>query len=175
MSTLTIKMKPKAIYGESKGTNQAQPQRDKTTTRYKVIPENQKTLHKPTDAKSRLKSTRAQRKNQKRQHRLAEYWPALFNHDTPKPIKTGILSDLIQDVAGRGLTFGTGALCASIASYTRRPCYQRALAAGGARYDLKGQPSGEVTPQEQKDAETCLAALKKRTRERQTGKWSKSA
>lgn len=175
MSALTINRKPKGIYGTPQKTTQTTQWQDKTTSAYKVVPCNPKTLHKPTDAKSKLKSTRAQRKNQKRQHRLAEYWPALFNHDTPKPIKTGILSDLIQDVADRGLTFGTGALCASIASYTRRPCYQRTLAAGGARYDLMGQPCGEVTTQEQKDAETRLTALKKRTRERQAGKGSKNA
>lgn len=142
MKKLTINRKPKGIYGTSQKTTQAAQQQDKTTTGHKVLHGNPKTLQKPTGAESRLKSTRAQRKNQKRQHRLAEYWPALFNHDTPKPIKTGILSDLIQDVADRSLTFGIGALCASIASYTRRPCYQRTLAAGGARYDLMGQPCG---------------------------------
>ncbi len=31
--------------------------------------------------------------------------------------------------------------------------------AGGARYDLKGQPCGDVTPQEQQDAETRLMML----------------
>jgi ProP effector len=175
MIKLTINRKPKGIYGTSQEAPQAAQQQDKSTTAHKVMPGNPKTLHKPTGAKSRLKSTRVQRKNQKRQHRLAEYWPALFNHDTPKPIKTGILSELIQDVADRGLTFGTGALCAAVASYIRRPCYQRALAAGGARYDLIGQPCGEVTTQEQKDAEMRLAALKKRTRERQAGKGSKNA
>ncbi|WP_370609726.1 ProQ/FinO family protein [Citrobacter portucalensis] len=175
MTTLTINRKQENIYSKLPETTQTMPHHDKTTTRFEVMPSNPKTLHKPTGAKSRLKSTRVQRKNQKRQHRLAEYWPALFNHDTPKPIKTGILSELIQDVSDRGLTFGTGALCAAVASYTRRPCYQRALVAGGARYDLIGQPCGEVTPQEQKDAETRLTALKNRARERQAGKGSKNA
>ncbi|WP_284070430.1 ProQ/FINO family protein [Citrobacter europaeus] len=60
-------------------------------------------------------------------------------------------------------------------THTRRLCYQRALVAGGARYDLIGQPCGEVTTQEQKNVETHLAALKKQTRERQAGKGSKNA
>lgn len=39
--------------------------------------------------------------------------------------------------------------------------------AGGARYDLKGQPCGEVTPQEQQEAETRLMAMnEKRKRQR---------
>ncbi|EIQ66061.1 putative proP effector [Escherichia coli EPECa12] len=42
------------------------------------------------------------------------------------------------------------------------PRYYRALMAGGARYDLKGQPCGEVTPQEQKEAETRLMVLNDR-------------
>ncbi|MCN6705937.1 ProQ/FinO family protein, partial [Escherichia coli] len=44
--------------------------------------------------------------------------------------------------------------------------YYRALMAGGARYDLKGQPCGEVTPQEQKEAETRLMVLNDRQKAR---------
>lgn len=54
-------------------------------------------------------------------------------------------------------------------SYTQCPRYYRALMAGGMRYDLKGQPCGEVTEQEQKDAETRLMMLKKRNREQHQG------
>ncbi|EFA9343913.1 hypothetical protein C1590_002091 [Escherichia coli] len=47
----------------------------------------------------------------------------------------------------------------------------RALMAGGVRYDLKGQPCGEVTPQEQQEAETRLVALnEKRKRQRRAAK-----
>ncbi|HFV2344857.1 TPA: ProQ/FINO family protein, partial [Escherichia coli] len=46
------------------------------------------------------------------------------------------------------------------------PRYYRALMAGGARYDLKGQPCGEVTPQEQKEAETRLMVLNDRRKAR---------
>ena len=43
--------------------------------------------------------------------------------------------------------------------------------AGGVRYDLKCQPCGEVTPQEQQDAETRLVALnEKRKRQRRAAK-----
>ncbi|WP_032337183.1 ProQ/FINO family protein, partial [Escherichia sp. TW09231] len=46
--------------------------------------------------------------------------------------------------------------------------YYRALMAGGARYDLKGQPCGEVTPQEQQEAETRLAALNEKRKRQAT-------
>lgn len=57
----------------------------------------------------------------------------------------GIPDDLIQDIAIRELAFGAGTLHAAVASYVQSPCYYRALIAGGARYNLNGQPCGEVT------------------------------
>lgn len=74
--------------------------------------------------------------------------------------------NLIQDIATRELAFGTGTLCAAVASYVQSPRYCRALMAGGARYGLKGQPCGKVTPQEQKVAETRLMMLNDRRKAR---------
>ncbi|MDC9132337.1 ProQ/FINO family protein [Escherichia coli] len=54
----------------------------------------------------------------------------------------GIPDDLIQDIAIRELAFGAGTLHAAVASYVQSPCYYRALIAGGARYNLNGQPCG---------------------------------
>ncbi|MGG5930782.1 ProQ/FINO family protein [Salmonella enterica] len=71
---------------------------------------------------------------------------------TRSRLKWGVLDDLQQDIAARNLTIGAGVLKAAIASYTRRIRYKKALAAGGVRYDLKGQPCGEVTPEQQKNA-----------------------
>ncbi|OSM05509.1 ProQ activator of osmoprotectant transporter ProP superfamily [Escherichia marmotae] len=115
--------------------------------------------------------TKRQRKNRRRVNRLTELWPDLFSREAPKPLKVGIFDDLMQDLAVRGLAFGPGALRATLASYAQSPRYYRALVAGGARYDLKGQPCGEVTPQEQQDAETRLMALnEKRKRQRRAAK-----
>ncbi|EHI3194104.1 prop effector [Salmonella enterica] len=96
--------------------------------------------------------SRVQWKNLKSRRRVLAFWPELFNLDNPKPLKTGVLNDLMQDIAARNLAVGTGALKAAIASYTRRVRYKKALAAGGARYDLNGQPCGEVTPEQQQEA-----------------------
>ena len=99
-------------------------------------------------------------------NRLVELWPELFNREKPQPLKVEIPDDLIQDIAIRELAFGAGALRAAVASYVQSPRYYRALMAGGARYDLKGQPCGEVTPQEQKEAETRLMVLNDRQKAR---------
>ncbi|MBW6101127.1 ProQ/FinO family protein [Escherichia coli] len=99
--------------------------------------------------------------------RLVELWPESFNREKKtKPLKVGIPDDLIQDIAIRELAFGAGTLHAAVASYVQSPCYYRALIAGGARYNLNGQPCGEVTPQEQKEAETRLMMLNDRRKDR---------
>lgn len=175
MTKLTINRKPKGIYSKPQKTTQAAQQQDKTTTGYKVMPGNPKTLHKPTGATPWRHMTKRQRKNRRRINRLIELWPELFNREAPKPLKVGIFDDLMQDAAVRELAFGPGALRATLASYAQCPRYYRALMTGGARYDLKGQPCGEVTPDEQSKAEARLVALKKRARERQAGKGSKNA
>ncbi|HBE5060042.1 prop effector [Escherichia coli] len=110
--------------------------------------------------------TKRQSKNRKRIIRLVELWPELFNREKIQPLKVEIPNDLIQDIAIRELAFGAGALRAAVASYVQSPRYYRALMAGGARYDLKGQPCGKVTPQEQKEAETRLMVLNDRQKAR---------
>ncbi|EOT8309835.1 ProQ/FINO family protein [Escherichia coli] len=162
MTTLTINRKPKGIYGTPQKTTQAAQEQDKT----KVIPGNQNAQQKPTGATPWRHMTKRQRKNGRRVNRLTEMWPDLFNREAPKPLKVGIFDDLMQDIAVRGLTFGPGALRATLASYAQSPRYYRALMAGGARYDLKGQPCGEVTPQEQQEAEMRLMAMNEKRQRR---------
>ncbi|OSK24063.1 ProQ activator of osmoprotectant transporter ProP superfamily protein [Escherichia coli M056] len=171
MTTLTISRKPKGIYSKPQPAKQAVPQQDKTITANKTMPGNQKAPQKPAGATPWRHMTKRQRKNRRRINRLTELWPELFNHEAPKPLKVGIFDDLMQDISARGLEFGTGSLRAALASYAQCPRYYRALMAGGVRYDLKGEPCGEVTPQEQQDAETQLMTLnEKRKRQRQAAK-----
>lgn len=96
-------------------------------------------------------------------NRVMALWPALFDIDNPKPLKVGVFKDLTEDITARGLTVGMGALKATLAIYTRRIRYQKALAAGGARYDLNGQPCGEVTPEQQQNAAAGLNQKKGET------------
>jgi sRNA-binding protein len=83
--------------------------------------------------------------------RLCEIYPAVFNRQTPKPLKVGIGQELLalaithpalSDLTRRSLR-------QALAAYTRAFRYRKALAAGGPRYDLAGQPAGEVTPEQQ--------------------------
>ncbi|ENM0557949.1 ProQ/FinO family protein [Salmonella enterica] len=116
--------------------------------------------------------TRRQWKNVKNMRRVLAFWPELFDLDNPKPLKVGVLDDLMQDISARNLTIGTGVLKAAIASYTRRIRYQKALAAGGARYDLNGQPCGEVTPEQQQTQQEAADALRK-AKDKQEGESAK--
>ncbi|EID2634167.1 ProQ/FinO family protein [Escherichia coli] len=161
MVTLTINRKPQGIFSKSPAT----PLQVKTNTAHKAKPR-QDDKQKPTKKTPWRHMTKRQRKNRRRINRLMELWPELFNREAPKPLKVGIFDDLIQDIAIRELASGAGTLRAAVASYVQSPRYYRALMAGGARYGLKGQPCGEVTPQEQKEAETRLMVLNDRRKAR---------
>ena len=88
--------------------------------------------------------------------RLLEAFPACFSRSVPKPLKIGLgeelmalagvhpaLADLTRTQIRRALKVYTGAAA-----------YRRALAKGGPRYGLDGQPAGEVTPEQQTFART---------------------
>ncbi|ENW6016062.1 ProQ/FINO family protein [Salmonella enterica] len=153
-------------------TQQDAPESDKTISAHKVKPTSRKAPQKPTSEPEQAKQQPAQErvrpegmnrrqwKNFKHMRRVLVLWPALFNLDNPKPLKVGALNDLMQDISARNLTIGAGVLKAAIASYTRRIRYQKALAAGGARYDLNGQPCGEITPEQQQEAADALKKAK---------------
>ncbi|EHW1216611.1 ProQ/FinO family protein [Salmonella enterica] len=151
------------------------PESDKSISAHKVKPTNRKAPQKPTSELQQAKQAkqqpaqervrpegmnRRQWKNFKHMRRVLALWPELLNLDNPKPLKVGVLDDLMQDISARNLTIGAGVLKAAIASYTRRIRYQKALAAGGARYDLNGQPCGEITPEQQQEAADALKKAK---------------
>ncbi|EAU9423833.1 proQ/FINO family protein [Salmonella enterica] len=155
-------------------TQQDAPESDKSISAHKVKPDSGKTPQKPTSEPQQVKQQPAQErvrpegmnrrqwKNFKHMRRVLALWPELFNLDNPKPLKVGVLDDLMQDINARNLTIGAGVLKAAIASYTRRIRYQKALAAGGARYDLNGEPCGEVTPEQLQEAADALKKAKGR-------------
>ncbi|HBC1012592.1 TPA: ProQ/FinO family protein [Escherichia coli] len=140
-------------------TTQTAQQQDKTTST-KVIPGNQNAQQsrkqKPTGTTPWRHMTRRQRKNRRRLKRLMELWPELFSLEEPKPLKEGVFDDLLNDVRTRELPIGDGVLRAAIMSYTRRVSYLKTIVAGGARYDLNGQPCGEVSAEEQEHARMLL-------------------
>jgi len=81
-------------------------------------------------------------------------FPACFNRTDPRPLKIGLGEELLA-LAGvhPALTDLTRTrIRRALTVYTGRPAYRQALAKGGPRYDLNGQPVGEITPDPQADA-----------------------
>ncbi|EMS4269571.1 ProQ/FinO family protein [Escherichia coli] len=123
--------------------NQQTTQQDQTTRR-------------PTKRPSWRHMTKRQRKNRRRINRLAEYWPELFGAETIKPLKTGIIRDVLEDAKSRELPIGHGVLRGALTSYIHTTRYLKAIVAGGPRYGLNGQPCGEVTSDEKAVARGIL-------------------
>ncbi|WP_033805423.1 ProQ/FINO family protein [Escherichia coli] len=123
--------------------NQQTTQQDQTTRR-------------PTERPSWRHMTKRQRKNRRRINRLAEYWPELFGAETIKPLKTGIIRDVLEDAKSRELPIGHGVLRGALTSYIHTMRYLKAIVAGGPRYGLNGQPCGEVTEEDKSVASELL-------------------
>ncbi len=115
----------------------------------------EKTAHASAGAATGTKSSRH---NRKKLELLITHWPAAFNLDAPRPLAIGTAELMAVDMCARGIT-GAGKIRAAVAMYTRRASYLKALIAGGARYNLAGEPVGEVTPEQQQMARENLSAM----------------
>ncbi len=93
---------------------------------------------------------------------LRERFPLAFpnNYDDLRPLKIGILADLIARLPG----FDPTALRRALANHTSRDGYLLALlhGRGDRRYDLDGQPAGAVTVEERTAAAQRLVASQQR-------------
>jgi sRNA-binding protein len=88
---------------------------------------------------------------------LAERFPAVFaleGWQPHKPLKIGIKAD----IAATGIMPAED-IRPALRLYVQRLMYQRALAAGGSRYDLNGEPCGEVTAEQASIAATAAAHI----------------
>ena len=88
--------------------------------------------------------------------RLCAAFPACFDRQAPKPLKIGLGDELLA-LAGVHPTLADLSrtqLRRALKVYTGSPAYRKALAQGGSRYDLDGQPAGAVTPDQQTFAKT---------------------
>ena len=88
--------------------------------------------------------------------RLCATFPDLFHRRTPKPLKIG-LGEEVMALAGVHPAFADltrTRIRQALKVYTGASAYRRALAKGGPRYGLDGQPAGEVTPEQQAFART---------------------
>ena len=83
--------------------------------------------------------------------RLIEAFPACFSRTAPKPLKIGLGEELmaLAGVHPALADLSRTQLRRALKVYTGAPAYRKALVKGGPRYDLAGQPDGEVTPDQQ--------------------------
>ncbi|EJI7470499.1 prop effector [Escherichia coli] len=105
-------------------------------------------------------------------NRIAEYWPELFGTENIKPLKAGIIRDVLEDAKSRELPLATGVLRGALTSHLHTTRYLKAIIAGGPRYDLNGQPCGEVTEEDKSVASELLkrrlAQIKQQNSQQQT-------
>ena len=86
--------------------------------------------------------------------RLCAAFPACFSRTAPQPLKIG-LGEEVMALAGVHPALADltrTRIRRALKAYTGMPAYRKALARGGPRYDLNGQPAGDVTPDPQADA-----------------------
>jgi hypothetical protein len=88
--------------------------------------------------------------------RLVAIFPDCFNRPSPKPLKIGIGAELLPLAGNHPQLEGVSRkqIRQALAFYTGSNAYRKAVAAGGPRYGLNGQPDGEVTPEQQEFAKT---------------------
>ncbi len=80
---------------------------------------------------------------------LAEQFPALFGPGVVKPVKLRIQADIQQRAPG---VFTKKALSLFLHRHTTGSAYLRALLASETRFDLDGQPAGEIAPEHKEAA-----------------------
>jgi sRNA-binding protein len=106
----------------------------------------------------------AEQQRQQRQEAVAAVlqqimarWPQTFSAYPAevRPLARGIDKDLVAQLPGASRR--QIGLALAWWQRQRRPAYWQALARGGPRYDLDGQPRSEVTPEEQEEARQRLA------------------
>jgi len=107
---------------------------------------------------------------------LADMFPACFSvfQGRRKPLKVGILNDLLAVLAGAATAKELGL---ALAIYTGNHCYLRACAkAGAARIDLQGEVAGSVSAEEAANARQRLAQMgAKQARRREAQAKAKAA
>ncbi|MDB9568547.1 ProQ/FINO family protein [Providencia rettgeri] len=109
----------------------------------------------PQQPKKKNKADVHAKKKQHRIDRITKHWP-LFSEPEAKPLMIGIKEAMIAEVKEKGLDIPESHIKQGLRSYISRKAYLKALTLGGNRFDMHGQPNGEVTPEQQSIAEKKL-------------------
>ena len=81
---------------------------------------------------------------------MVETWPLAFNYEKPKPLMNGITSVILAE------TNNDKKIKIALSAYFQRITYIRCVSKGGPRYNLQGEPEGEVSKDEQESAKTLV-------------------
>ncbi|WP_231135736.1 ProQ/FINO family protein [Proteus terrae] len=109
----------------------------------------------PQQPKKKNKADVNAKKKQHRIDRIAQHW-ALFSEPEAKPLMIGIKEAMIAEVKDKVLDIPESHIKQGLRSYISRKAYLKALTLGGNRFDMNGQPNGEITPEQQAIAEKKL-------------------
>ncbi|WP_275075096.1 ProQ/FINO family protein [Providencia rettgeri] len=115
----------------------------------------------PQQPKKKNKSDVHAKKKQHRIDRIAQHW-TLFSEPEAKPLMIGIKEAMIAEVKDKELDIPESHIKQGLRSYISRKAYLKALTLGGNRFDMFGQPNGEITPEQQAIAEKKLAEWAKK-------------
>jgi ProP effector len=115
--------------------------------------------NKPAERQPLTRRQRKSKKNRRRWlERLTETWPLAFDLKAPRPLAVGIIDAITAELSKAGAG-GHGAARYALKGYTSNIRYIRALAAGGPRYNLHGEPEGIVTAEQQLRAAETLRTM----------------
>lgn len=81
---------------------------------------------------------------------VVETWPLAFNFEKPKPLMNGITSLILAE------TNNDKEIKIALSAYFQRITYIRCVSKGGPRYNLQGEPEGEVSKDEQESAKVLV-------------------
>lgn len=109
----------------------------------------------PQQPKTKNKADVHAKKKQHRIDRIAKHW-TLFSEPEAKPLMIGIKEVMSAEVKDKGLDIPESHIKQGLRSYISRKAYLKALTLGGNRFNMHGQPNGEVTPEQQAIAEQKL-------------------
>lgn len=74
--------------------------------------------------------------------------PKLFNFESPRPLKIGIQKDIYKLVEEKNLPIEKAQVQHCLRFYVRSEQYHKAVLSNQFRYDLEGNPFGEISEQE---------------------------
>lgn len=131
---LTLKKKPAAVMPPATEAPKSAP----AETQQKAQQQPQKKNKAEAHAKKRKRRT----------DRIAQHWP-VFTLQGARPLAIGIREQMIADAEARGLDIAVSHIKQGLYDYINRVVYLKALTLGGSRFDITGQPNGEVTPEQQ--------------------------